>query len=89
MLQNSANTSAFSRSMSPKVYVGGAMLEEILKIKEEDAMEDDLKSFDRQKEIFNILTNGLSATKDEKHLILPKGIPGSEVIGGDLAQLGK
>ena len=60
------------------------MLEEILKIKEEDAMEDDLKSFDRQKEIFNILTNGLSATKDEKHLILPKGIPGSEVLGGDL-----
>jgi len=74
----------------PKVYVGGGMLEEILKIKKEDAMEDAVgnRLFDRQKEIVNILTNGLSVTKDEKHLILPKGIPGSEVIGGDLAQLG-
>ena len=73
----------------PKVYVGGGMLEEILKIKEEDAMEGEDRSFDRQKEIVNILTNGLSVTKDEKHLILPKGILGSEVLGGDLAQLGK
>ena len=75
----------------PKVYVGGGMLEEILKIKKEDAMgdADGNRLFDRQKEIVNILTNGLSVTKDEKHLILPKGIPGSEVIGGDLAQLGK
>ena len=75
----------------PKVYVGGAMLEEILRIKEQDAMEDDVpgRPFNRQKEIVNILTNGLSVTKDEKHLILPKGIPGSEVLGGDLAQLGK
>ena len=63
------------------------MLEEILRIKEQDLMEE--RRFDRQKEIVNILTNGLSVTKDQKHLILPKGIPGSEVLGEDLAQLGK
>ena len=73
----------------PKVYVGGGMLEENLDQKE-DAMEDagGNRLFDRQKEIVNILTNGLSVTKDEKHLILPKGIP-KRSIGGDLAQLGK
>ena len=45
-------------------------------------------SFNREKEIINILTNGLSVDKDIKHLILPKGINGSETIGSNNQELG-
>ena len=76
----------------PKVYVSGGVLNEIVTMKQQEV--DDEKegkkstSFNREKEIINILTNGLSVDKDIKHLILPKGINGSETIGSNYQELG-
>lgn len=76
----------------PKVYVSGGVLNEIVTMKqqEDDDEEEGKKStsFNREKEIINILTNGLSVDKDIKHLILPKGINGSETIGSNYQELG-
>jgi hypothetical protein len=74
----------------PKVYVSGEILNEILAIKQNEIEEEEGKtlSFNRQKEIINILTNGLSVTSDIKHLILPKGIQGTETMQETNSHLG-
>lgn len=73
----------------PKVYVSGEVLQEILQIKQTEAEDAEGKSlFNREKEIINILTNGLSVTSDTGHLILPKGIQGTETMPANNAHLG-